>query len=293
MTGAVALLGILLAALLLAQQIWSLGGNRMLDGAISDALHVPWFAAVTLVLWRLLRRPRLPRLFLVAALVATVAEGVQLWTPREASVDDWLRNLVGTGAAMLLLGAFARPAPAWQRRFAVLALGVIVVGTLATPVRLWAANQQRDATFPLLVEPARWLTRPLWTSNAEVTRVTAPQDWPGYRNRRVVQVRWNPVRQPDVGLLEVVPDWRGYRTLTVDVYLLEPEPLQLAAVIPYKTGVTVGYDEHWLQPGPQRVHFALDRLAGSGDLSNVPALLLHVRPDRHGTRLLIGAIALE
>jgi len=89
-------LAVALMVLLLAlHQGVTFGSDHPLGGVLRSALHVPLFAALTLLLARILGSPRWWVLLAAALAVAGATEFVQLFTGRNASLLDVAIDLIG------------------------------------------------------------------------------------------------------------------------------------------------------------------------------------------------------
>lgn len=285
--------------LVAVQQFVTLGGDRLLAEALTNAAHVPLFALLTLLLYRLLGRPRWQRLLMAAVALALVTEGLQVVTHRQPSVVDLALDVLGIlpVLAALTLGRRLRRAGRPRGRLGVWAgaWGLIVVMTLAAPVRVLVAYAERDAAFPRLLVPGSGPFELLVTSNGPMQVTRGPDDWTGYANRPVLELTWSDARYPGVTFSEVVPDWSGFDVLQVDVYLIGAEPMPLTAAVGHRGFPgTARHRRLEVAPGPSRLRYPLDALLeprGDGP-ARVSRLILHGSRGHEGRRLLIGDVRL-
>jgi len=120
-----------------------------------NLLHVPLFALVTLLLFRILRRSR-GRSVLLAVLLAVGSEVAQQFTPRTPSAADLCADFSGIALALVILGS-AR----WRRRTILgLAASALLVPTLLPWVAEARALHARRQAFPSLLRPG--LPSGLW-----------------------------------------------------------------------------------------------------------------------------------
>ncbi len=184
---------------------------------LENFAHAPLFAAVAWGTWRWLRARAAPgspvlrswvQAWLLASAVAVITELVQPLTGRDNSLHDFNTDLFGIAAALLLVATGLLPPRDWRR-------GLLVAGALAAAaIVLWpvaytvAAYRHRATQLPQLLDLGSGLGRVFLQRR-------------GIRIDRQPQGDWliTPLQSPWPGLTvdEVLPDWRGYRSLLVDV----------------------------------------------------------------------------
>src|SRR5690606_8087271 len=197
--------------LVAAQQLLTLGNGRLLEQTLTNAAHVPLFALLTLLLHRLLGRPSWYRLLIAASALALLTEGLQVMTDRQPSLVDLALDLLGI---LPVVGALTLQRRLRRSGRSVSRLGVwfvtwavILVITLAAPVRVLIAYAERDAAFPRLLIPGNRPLALLVSSNGPMRLTRGPADWTGYADRPVLEMVWGEERYPGVTLSEVVSDW--------------------------------------------------------------------------------------
>jgi len=232
-------------------------GDGRWASVLGNAAHAPVFGCFALVAIGLQRqlRPRTEpaREYLVAFAVSLAAGGLielmQSALGRDASLNDLLRDALGTLTAIALFAAIdpsLRGLAAGRAvRRAGIALGAAgTVLILVPPVTTLWAYAGRDRNFPLLVD----FSSPVSTyfmatySNVSIERQRIPADLAGNADRAIglrarvsIRERWA------IALWEPSPDWRRYKWLAIDVANPTADTLIL--------GVRIrDYDQHGTRP---------------------------------------------
>lgn len=300
-TSRLALLGAL-GGLLALQQLFTVGGTSLLGGAVNNAAHVPLFAAVTLLVARLLRYPHPAMLLVVCLAIAVASEALQLLTGRHASLQDIGLDLLGILSVLgglVVTGTLSHGA-SWRasgtRTWPVVAL-LLAVFTAMGPLRVLLAYNDRDRVFPSLFEPGAWRQAPLLVSGSRLRTVTAPERWNAYAGRPVLEVTWANERYPGIVLREVVPQWREFDVLAVDLFIPQGSPGQAGGALTLTASVRYATDPpaaSWVwrnvEPGPQRVYFALDELLVES--ADIASLVLHADQADAGRTFYFGRVLL-
>jgi hypothetical protein len=183
---------------------------------IQDFSHVPMFAALTAAVYCFLRFP--PRVssrlaLLIAAGSATaigaVTELLQSNVGRSGSWGDFRQDLVGVGVALCTIAAIdSRLTRMRSLRGLAASLAIVSIGVAAAPVaHMYSAYAYRDANFPELAT-MRDAREMYWILARGVRREI---DGDG------LMVEFGQDQYPGVSWYEPVPDWRGYRSLTLEV----------------------------------------------------------------------------
>jgi VanZ family protein len=131
----------LLMVLLAIHQLVSFGSDSAVGGSLRNALHIPLFAVLTLLLARILDSPRWWVLLLAALVLGVGTEAVQLLTARDASVRDIGINLIGIVPVVAGIEATRHLRRRRARPTLITALwlglaALLLLATLAGPVRL-------------------------------------------------------------------------------------------------------------------------------------------------------------
>jgi hypothetical protein len=277
---------------LIADQLLVLPDN-LFGRSMRNALHIPAFFLLVVVLHILFRSWRPATLLTVALLAGVLLELALVFTARDASAADLLRNLLG-----ILLGLAA--VAAWPR----LNLGLLAVVTTLVlitalpPARILLAYQQRDALFPQLLAPQSWQLDPLLTGRTPFMWLVPPADtadnWPEYADRKVLQVTVNEDAYPGITLAEVRGDWRGYDNLELSFYVNRPNGMKLTIAVGHigRPG-TARYISASFPAGANVWAIPTQTLLKSEDRqSEISHLIVHSSPDYAGSSFLLGDIQL-
>jgi len=240
-------LAVLCLALLTLVVFGRLPGPSKWASELGNAAHGPAFAAVTLVVFALLRFTALgrtrPLLAAAIAVIPAIALGgttelVQFALGRDATWGDLGRDTLGALTAGGFLVASRRltaprPGPAPVRAVA-LAIGILCgLAVLAPFAVTGAAYAGRALSFPTLVDfrsPQSGYFLRHW-GHAEVARERIPVAPGRPRGDMALRVRIEPRKPWSVALWEPEPDWRGYETLNLDLYNASDGTLQLTVWI--------------------------------------------------------------
>ena len=214
---------LLLLMLLAWQQVASVGIDSDWGIDLQNALHMPWFATLTLLLvlwsrqWRVTDRMRWCIVVVAMLAGAGGSEIVQSFTGRDAELQDCARDLLGGGAA--LLGYRAVCVSGRQRWLAVAGACLLVAIGLATLVRSSAVLIARPLIAPVLFDPAGYFSRTFATPIvAEAVRGAPADSW----RLRLLAGRWQGFELP-----QPYTDWRPYARLCLRLGVADNQPLAL------------------------------------------------------------------
>ncbi|MEO1245998.1 MAG: hypothetical protein AAFX56_09995 [Pseudomonadota bacterium] len=193
---------------------------------LQDALHAPGFAAYTLALLWVFRgaRARHTLVVVLAVTTAIVGEAAQIGSPRDASMLDFARDLLGIAAALSIDAYWRwRRSRAVGRRIAGAALAVAL--TAATLSHLsWLAYLETAVrqNAPALTDFGSLWTRgilhTIGDERLEFDRRTAGN---GLMTVRLTGSRYSGIR------LTPLRDWRGYEQLEVSLAADASGPLSV------------------------------------------------------------------
>jgi len=229
---------------------------------IENAGHTPLFLVGTLFVLTILRhdfRVDGLRLYALAGVIGAVAgvasEAIQKPLRRDASWEDVLADCVGVLLALALHAAFDRRSAfrGTTRAAALLIIAGCVTAYLAPVVTMVRAYVHRNGQFPVLAD---------FHASIEIAWVV------GYGSRRTLQngvldVEFEADPFPGISFYEPVPDWRGLKTLVIDVENPDEAPLQLVVRV-HDIGHSLAYADRFnrivnLAPGERRtVEVALE-----------------------------------
>jgi hypothetical protein len=193
---------------------------------LENAGHTPLFFLVTLgVLFTMRDHPRFQgvRLYALAGMIGVgagfLSEVIQMPLGRDASWEDVAADAVG---AVLALAVYAliegrTRLRVWQRLGA-LVVAISCIAIFLTPiVRMTRAYVHRNGQFPILADFHSRIEL-YWTLSIGVNREIVDD---------ALEVELGADEFPGVSFHEPVPDWRGYRTLIIDLENPDAEPLNL------------------------------------------------------------------
>lgn len=193
---------------------------------IENAGHTPLFFILTLGVILALRdggRFTGARLYAVAGLVGVgagfLSEVIQKPLARDASWEDVAADTVGAILALAVYALFERRSSLrrWHR-FAALLVALACIAIFVTPiVRMARAYVHRNGQFPVLADFHSRIEL-YWTVSIGVNREIADD---------ALNVDLIAPNFPGVSFHEPVPDWRGFKTLLIDVENPDALPLNL------------------------------------------------------------------
>jgi hypothetical protein len=185
--------------------------------------------AASLFAERLEPRTQYVLAFSWTSVLGGISEVMQVFVERDPSALDYLRNLVGALAALLILASVDRrlgnlgTVRNAGRRHRLRGLAVVLLlSTLAPVASLGEAYRQRDAKFPVLCAfDSVFELRLVQTRATTIRIVHAPEGWEKYRSRRVGKLTFYPSRSrfPGARWYELRRDWGAYRYLELDLFL--------------------------------------------------------------------------
>ena len=219
--------------------------NTLIWHSAMNAGHVALFGVFSLASLRCARalakgrgvHPLLPfaLAFLITVGFSVLTEFLQYFSPRDADLGDFLRNLCGGMAALLLVLAFDREALRFQARgrplvrtmLVVVSMGLLVVSFMSVAV-LTRAYLERSRAFPRICGfQSSWEKSFYGVRDAKlaVTKwpkgINAdPEDLAGY-------ITFLRSTYPGFKVKEMVPDWRDYDRLCFTVYSELRSPIEL------------------------------------------------------------------
>lgn len=300
----------MLVILLVAQQVLGMSGCGRLARGIQNAMHGPWFATVTALVWVLLFRPISVSLgkgmavFLLAVSVlflAIATEYVQVLTGRQASLRDIMLDM--GGAAATAAAIFSRERH--RRGNMMQATIVALVGTTCflwsiSPVLIAAAtNAHRDRMVPHLVGFESRLDYAILRTNSEVQVVSAPPTWDAYEGRSVLKVQFAQTQWPGITLQETISDWSRYSVLVLDVFSEMDRMTRLSVSVrpndPLGNGTLNFFQVLRLKPGANEIRLSIDSLLPDRDtrIWEVQDVLVYTDRSHAGQVVYIGQVALE
>jgi VanZ family protein len=220
-----------------------------------DAGHMPLFFLVTLGVLLVLREDQSftgARLYAVAGMVGAgagfLSEVIQMPLGRDASWADVAADALGAVCALAAYALFERrPHPRRWRRLGALAIVATCIAVYVLPiVRMARAYVHRNGEFPVLADFQSRIEL-YWTVSIGVRRKIAGD---------ALVVDLLAEEFPGVSFHEPVPDWRGFRTLLIDVENPDAAPLNLGVRVhdrKHRNAFHDRFNRHFvLEPGERR-----------------------------------------
>ncbi|HWK75843.1 MAG TPA: hypothetical protein VNQ81_16315 [Povalibacter sp.] len=220
---AAVIIGILLAAVVFAP----VPGRTLGIRTLHDFAHGPIFGCVAVLLLlcirgdgRLQLRPAMQYLlaFFAALALGGLTELAQIPVGRDASWFDLRSDALGAaaflGIAAAIDGRLRRPV----RAFAVLG-GVVLLGIHSTPLATAASEYlRRERAFPVLLDFSQQLDSYfLEPQRARIELQAMPSVWARQPGELALRVEFAAGPWPGIDAAEPGPDWRGYKSLVLDV----------------------------------------------------------------------------
>lgn len=294
----IAILLLFIALVLVADWLLILPDN-LFGRSVQNALHIPAFFIFTMLLHRLFPAWGLVRLLIAAVSAGFALELVQVFTPRDASLLDLFRNLLGVVLALALVAVLAA---ARSTRVANAGASALVISLLlisaADPARYLLAYHYRDRQFPALLSPDAWQLTPLLTGRTDYQwrSVSAAEAAslglePG---QRVLSLVMNQDQYPGVTLQEAVGNWACYNTLALTFLVNAPAAIPLRVAVGY-TG-TPGSAAYVFQDFPTgagtwRIPM-VDLLRSTLPTPQISHVIVYSSPSAAGAELLLAGMAL-
>ena len=296
----------MLFMLILVQQMAPPSPYSQLGAAIRNSAHTPWFFPYTLLLWLLIKgadrfnsRRRVQIWLATAFSLAIGLEALQIFSSRQASLEDVALNLAGGGAAIALIAGWQhwrtglrfRPFALWTLGFALILAGMLPVGRV-----LWL-QYQRDAMAPTLLSLEHKNDITLSNLRGAWELVPGLPQWPGHESRTLALVTLrSSSRWPGLTLREPLPDWRPYQHLEISAYLDEPQSLPLYVRLDRysKRGVDTT-QPIMMEPGINQIRIPISDLAGTdaGSVNDVRNLMIFSDAQHGGRQLYLSSIRLN
>ncbi len=140
-----------IGVLVVCQQLMTVGGNTPFSHTLNDAMHIPWFAVLAVLLMRVLNYPSWPVMVVVCVSLAGGTEFVQIFTGRDASLFDVGRDLLGALPVIVVMELTRRRGLARARVVGAAWAGaaLLIAGmTLEPPARVYLACRAREQAAP-------------------------------------------------------------------------------------------------------------------------------------------------
>ncbi|UCF67081.1 MAG: hypothetical protein JSV80_15060 [Acidobacteriota bacterium] len=304
-----------LLALLVVAHLLPAGRDTLLVRELFNLGHV-WVyggAALVWLAWRRRHRRALAaRDFLVVGIgmvgLGVALEALQIAGPRDASLGDVVFDAAGVLVAFLVAVSFdARTVSGSTRRprrWMFLSLAALLLAATMLPLaRTSWFYWQQARQFPLLYGfDEDWERSFLGARDAQIRLVPAPSAWQRTGAGHAARVTFYPANYPSLHLEEPRGDWRGWRSLALDVYAEQDQPPDLHVRIDDRWHDQT-YDDRFtgrisLRRGFQRVRVDLDEVRSAPrtrelDMSAITDVILFLVEPPAPVTLWVDNIRLE
>ena len=218
--------------------------NTLIWHSAMNAGHVVLFGVFSLASLRCARalaksrvHPLLPfaLAFLITVGFSVLTEFLQYFSPRDADLGDFLRNLCGGMAALLLVLAFDRETLRFQARgrplvrtmLVVVSMGLLLVSFMSFAL-LTRAYLERSRAFPRICGfQSSWEKSFYGVRDAELVVIKWPQGGKADPENLAGYITFFPSTYPGFMVKEMYPDWRDYDRLCFTVYSELRSPIEL------------------------------------------------------------------
>ena len=238
------ILSVALAAIVLMLMFGALPNINLFWRELQNSGHSLLFIIITLLILLLLQDTskifRLDPFTLyvtacfISLLIGIVIELVQLSTHSDASKMDIVRDLAGIIVGLGLYASFDPELPTSnlksnkKMRTGIIILSFCVFTASMLPLTfLSAAYVQREAVFPVIVDlTANWTQPFLRLKNAVINSPKNNEIGVDIKDQ-LTRIEFKPGAYPGVSIIEISPDWSGYKTFTITIYSEFIQPFNL------------------------------------------------------------------
>ena len=279
---------VIIIVAILCQQFAEFPVRNAFTNSLSNWLHVPFFAAITAILLRLLAGTSIWVITGIVLGIAVLTEALQFFNGRTPSIEDLGRDVLGVAIAIV----FLRKRTPQHYLTSAFALAVV---TLPIPGTYLAAYAYQVQNFPMLYDPAE-LRSTLLTMARSEARLTREHPWQQYAGGEVLHIKWTKEPWPGIHLLEPVEHWLGHDQLVIDAYNLEDAAQPLTIDVAHTDrGVTSRHHSMTLKPGHNQLRVDVSALArlDSGEPASIKRVIFHTADPHFGKQLLLGRVRLE
>lgn len=231
----VSVLALLLAAVVFSPSI----GSGLWVRTLHNFAHGPIFGLVALTVllgarqFRAIAALRIAHQYVIAfsaaVLLGALSELAQIPSGRDASWLDLGNDVLGAAAFLFVFAAIdplLRPHDPTTRRFGLLFGGIAAALLLLPFVTTGLAYARRANGFPELANFTSGVGVGFISRRFAETRIVPlPAQWAGSPGEKALHIRFLPGSWPGIELNEPPPDWRGWRTLVIDVANPGPDEL--------------------------------------------------------------------
>lgn len=282
---------------------WGGTSSRLLASG-KDWAHFPLFAslaALLLFLWPRRHQSALFKASRVAGLAIVLALLVEIIQPlagRSATMMDWLLGAAGSLAAVAVYLAL-RSANWKSRRSLILASALLLLAATMPVLLILVDRVSAWRAFPLLDSFERPVESSRWRADGCVLERVEEHATHGRHALRMAVPEFHDER-PGAYLNDGSMDWRGYRQLTLDVFL-ESDAERIMLILlddrlgaPRRDRAVLTVE---LKPGPNRVALDLPALAFAMDgrpltLNHIASIGLYMKSVQPGDAIYLDQLKL-
>ncbi len=209
---------------------------RIVD-EILDYGHIPLFGIVSLVILWILNHGKWPctitkryvQAGIIAVFLAVLTESIQILMPnRYFQFGDIVNDTIGAAAFLWLAHSFLNNLPGLIIRLSRWAVVLFII-LPAIPIFLTAIDTwNMKRTFPALSSFESFLEMSRWTQKeSKICRTTLHATEGKYS----LEVTLLPGNYPGISMDYLANDWSGYKSMSFDVFLQGPSPLNITVRI--------------------------------------------------------------
>jgi hypothetical protein len=214
--------------------------------------------------------------FIGASILGLSVEIAQIWTPGDADIVDFARDVAGELSFLgfyMLLDSKMVPllfGHRW-RKLTILGTATIILAAATYPVASLAmAYYDRNHAFPQIIDfEHRWEKSFLKIRNVTWERVDNTLNWTDSHGSKIALTTFYQVTYPTLFIEEPYPNWAGYDTLSFGVYSKQDTTIKLTISIEDARHNTKFEDRFNLNfkvmPGPNQINIPLE------DIKNAPS----------------------
>ena len=237
--------------LLIGQQTLTVPGNTLLGSTIHNAMHVPWSAFVTFLLWRLTGQWHYA--VIIALAIGIGSEGAQFFTGRTASLTDVWSDVLGISLATAVYTLYR--SSLWRTRLlACAAIMMVTAYTLWPIVMVYMSRSWLMQHVPVIFDASDLRGYYLAEITADYQRVNGASS--GLRIS-LTDKPWSGVHLRELPGPEIV-----LQHLVLDLTVEGDAPLRLGTSMLYWETPEPGWFDHQLQPGHQELVIPVEKLDG-------------------------------
>lgn len=271
--------------------------------------HTALFALLSFVIYRQIKSTAYfsntvavyPFVLFVGLLLGALAELLQNFVQREASLNDLYGDFFGLSAGLCLIAAYELKASR-DRKTSVISLvaisGSLLLIGISPLIQLSWLYVERKNAFPVVMDfDANWASCFARFNNVDLLARTSLS-----RHKSVYPVQFNRGKYPGISVIEPEPDWSAYHSLRVNIFSGNKADVVLTLRVHDATHNQQFSDRYnkklLIRSGMNEINIPLSRVAitPSGrdlDLQNVAGIILFMTKLEESVWLEVGNIYLE